>query len=372
MTYFMHVKTFIAVFFLCALISLEASAQFIYRPEKARPLYSRDTVKICIMGDMMMHASQIAKAQTPDGGYNFSPYFMHIEDRIASADIAIANLEFTHAGKPYTGYPAFSAPEQFSRYLAQCGFDVFLCANNHIFDRGSKGAERTLETYRRLHDGYGVEYCGIAADEDDMSRRNPLFITAKGIRCALINITYGTNTGADSLWPDVNYMGEKEDIKAALDSASEADIAIVLPHWGTEYELNHSPEQEHMAGWLVGNGADLIVGAHPHVVQDCGTIDNVQVIYSLGNAVSNMSAKDTQLELMAVIKIARHTDGDVTILPAEFVWLWCSRPGGYCDSYTVLPVEEFISRKDEWKGMWDYDKMMTTYRRVKAITGIEN
>jgi hypothetical protein len=85
-----------------------------------------------------------------------------------------------------------------------------------------------------------------------------------------------------------------------------------------------------------------------------------------------MSAENTQIELMATVRIVRERNGDIRILPIEFTWLWCSRPGGYCDSYTVLPVEEFIGRKHEWKGAWDYEKMMRTYRHVRKTTGINN
>jgi poly-gamma-glutamate synthesis protein (capsule biosynthesis protein) len=365
----MHVKAVIALLVASVLTISEAQkahAQFLYTPQTARELYRSDTLSICILGDMMMHSAQIADAEK----HGYLTYFRHLKDRISSADIAIANMEYTHGGEPYTGYPAFSAPESYSRHLAECGFDIFLCANNHILDKGSKGAERTLHIYRQMREEYGIRYCGAAYDAEDLDSTYPLFVTAKGIRTALINFTYGTNIGSDSHWPRINYMRDTSSIRAALMKSAEADFTLVLPHWGTEYELTHSKQQEETARWLAENGADMIIGAHPHVVQDCQTIDSVPVVYSLGNAVSNMSAPDTQIELMADIRIVRRPNGDIEVLPVDFTWLWCSRPGGYCDSYCVLPVEEFLNRKDEWKGQWDYDKMVTTYERVRKITGI--
>ena len=83
-----------------------------------------------------------------------------------------------------------------------------------------------------------------------------------------------------------------------------------------------------------------------------------------------MSAANTQIGLMAEIKILREDNGDVKVLPIVFTWLWCSRPGGYCDSYCVLPVEEFIGSRDRWKGAWEYDKMISTFERVRKATGI--
>ena len=126
-----------------------------------------DTIRICIMGDMMMHEAQIAAATTKDGSHEFSSYFQFIADDIRNADIAIANMEYTLAGEPYSGYPCFSAPESYAAYLADCGFDVFLAANNHIFDKGSQGAEKTLEIYRTLEKSHNIRFTGLAGDETE-------------------------------------------------------------------------------------------------------------------------------------------------------------------------------------------------------------
>ena len=318
-----------------------------------------------------MHSRQIEDALQSDGTYEFR-YFDIIRDRIESADIAVANMEFTLAGEPYSGYPQFSAPDSFADYLAECGFDVFLTANNHILDRGSSGAMRTLEIYRRLEESHGIRYTGCYTDDEDKSSRNPLLLRHKGYNLALVNLTYGTNLGKTEIWPEINYLGAQK--KAAEMMKNDADITLVFPHWGTEYVLKHSSTQESTALWLAENGADMIIGAHPHVVQDMDTIgpDNIQVAYSLGNAVSNMSAENTQIELMATIRITRDDNGDPLILPIEFTYLWCSRPGGYTDTYMVLPVSGFIGSRDRWIGKWEYDKMMKTYHHVMNETGIKD
>lgn len=364
-------------------------AQEIMMPERwwkplmyVRPIFNHDTLTIRVLGDVMMHTDQIRNADKGGDTYDFSSYFSLIEDKIKDADLAVANMEFTLAGKPYSGYPCFSAPDPFADYLADCGFDIFLAANNHIFDKGAKGTERTLEIYRRLKEERGIIFTGIASDEAELSKNNPLIVSAKGIRLGILNMTYGTNIGAGAHWPKTNYMASVSQISSALSKTEEADVDItmIFPHWGIEYALKHSAKQEETARWLAANGADMIIGAHPHVIQDFQTIETcetgekktVPVAYSLGNAVSNMSARNTQLELMATVRIVRHGNGDIETLPIDFTYLWCSRPGGYNSSYTVIPVEEFIGRRDEWQGKWDYDKMMDTYIYVKGQTGIEN
>lgn len=348
---------------------------------KVRPIFEADTVTVCILGDMMMHENQIRNAGS-DGGYDFSSYFSLIEDEIRKADIAVANMEFTLAGEPYSGYPCFSAPDEFADYLAKCGFDVFLAANNHIFDKGTAGAERTIMKYRELGATNGIRFTGIAADEDEMKANTPLIIRKRGVRLAFVNATYGTNIGLTTHWPRTTRLSAQEVISDALSRAeeSDADIIMAFPHWGTEYVLTHSQEQEKTAAWLAESGADMIIGAHPHVIQDFQVMEvckdgeqkYVPVAYSLGNAVSNMSAQNTQLELMAFVKIVRKTNGDIRVLPVEFTYLWCSRPGGYGDSFTVIPVEEFLDKKDKWKNSHDYDKMASTYAHVARITGIKD
>ena len=316
----------------------------------------------------MMHSAQIENSSK-----GFAEYFIHLEDKIKEADIAVANMEFTLAGKPYSGYPAFSAPDEYATHLAKCGFDIFLCANNHIFDKGSKGADRTLRIYKELKKEYGIEYTGLVADSEELNNNFPLTVIRKGIRLSFINMTYGTNLGQTEQWPKTIYQGERKLIEKAIRKAeAESDLTLALPHWGIEYELTHSTNQFQTANWLIDKGVDAIIGCHPHVVQDTEVINGTPVAYSLGNMVSNMSAVNTQLGLMVTMRVVREENGDIRLLPLELTHLWCSRPGGLTNSYTVIPVEDFIGKRDLWSGPWDYDKMITTYERVRKTHNNEH
>lgn len=366
--------------FLCLSVENSAEGQEVTIPDRwtnaltyAKPIFRQDTLSIRIIGDVMMHSEQIRNARTNGSEYDFSSYFSRIGDKVREADLSIANLEFTLAGEPYTGYPCFSAPDTLATYLAECGFDIFLAANNHIFDKGTKGSDRTVGIYRKLEESHGIRFTGIAGNEEELKHNNPLIIRAKGIRIALLNFTYGTNLGLGSSWPETNYMGERGKISDAIAAAEEndADYIIALPHWGTEYILKHSQEQEDFAVWLSEMGVDFIIGSHPHVIQDYGTVNGVPVAYSLGNAVSNMSVANTQMGLMATIRIVRQGNGDLLTLPLELEYMWCSRPGGYDESYTVLPVAEYMARREEWQNKADYDEMAATYERIRKETGIE-
>lgn len=352
--------------------------------QPVRSVRLEDTLKIKIFGDMMMHSDQISEAKTPEGGYKFDGYFSHIQKFLDDSDLNICNMEFTLAGKPYTGYPAFSAPDEFAEHIADCGFNVFLTANNHICDKQSEGMERTLQRYRELIDTKGIAFTGTASDPEEYDKTSPLFIDIKGMRIGIINATYGTNSLGGKDWPRTNYLGSKGTLKEALTKAEkEADIVMVFPHWGSEYILKHNQTQENQATWLAENGADIIIGSHPHVVQDYSEIKVrtdecvkdvklVPVAYSLGNTVSNMSAINTQLGLMAEVTIIRKLNGRISVLPVEFTYLWCSRPGEYSSSYTVLPVHLMKACKEDWIDRNSYDKMISTYQRVSETTGIKD
>ena len=334
--------------------------------EKAMPLYGApDTVSMFIIGDVMMHSRQM--------DYDWSSFLEDIRGRMQKADVTVANMEFTLAGKPYTGYPAFSAPDGYEKYVRDCGADVFLTANNHILDKGTKGLERTMDIYRRMEDAGEICFTGTSSSPEDEAERYPLMLNVRGIRLAILNFTYGTNIPGGEGWPKVNRM-RKEDIAAALERAKayKADFIIAFPHWGNEYELEHSGRQEEMAEWLADNGADAIVGAHPHVVQDSTDIHGVPVFYSIGNAVSNMSAPNTQLELAVELKFVRDWNGDRSMLKPSVTYLWCSLPGNYTGSYATIAVKDHLGKRSMWINPYDYDKMTTTYRRVKAATGIED
>ena len=348
----------------------------------ARPLRQLpDTATILVMGDVMMHRDQISNAARPDGTYDFSTYLANIKPMIEKADLSIANMEFTLAGRPYTGYPCFSAPDGYEDYVASCGVDVFLTANNHILDKGKNGLERTLSRYSDMESSGIVRHTGVSASEEDDRMRFPLMVAVKGVRVALVNFTYGTNIKGDSDFPKV-HLTDKKEIEAAVRRARRAgaDFVIALPHWGTEYVLNHSSSQEALADWLAGIGCDAVIGAHPHVVQDCGLVSafsdgslkKVPVVYSLGNIVSNMSATNTQVGLIASLRIVTDEDGVKTMLPPRLTFTWCTRPGTLTDSYSTVPVKDFIDKKDLWKRPADHDNMVRSYLRVKSQTGIED
>ena len=303
-----------------------------------------------------MHARQLQ--------FDHSHFLDDLRPLLLGADLSIANAEFTLAGPPYTGYPAFSAPSSYLASIKDAGVDVLLTANNHILDKGSRGLKRTLEQYD--------VFAGSGLDEQQYSRNNPLLLNVKGITLAIVNFTYGTNMGAAEEYPKVSRMVRSEIARQMKRARDLADFILVLPHWGEEYVLKHDDTQQEWAEWLVEQGAGAIIGAHPHVVQDTVHIKSVPVVYSLGNAVSNMSAVNTRLELAAVLKLIKNRGGvEVRLCGPELKFLWCTLPGRKTDNFRTVIVEEQIGKRNDWIDPSDYDNMIQTLHRVKNMTGIE-
>ncbi|MCR5827545.1 MAG: CapA family protein, partial [Bacteroidales bacterium] len=300
-----------------------------------------DTVSVIVIGDVMMHAKQLER--------DHRTFLREVAPALREADFAVANLEFPLGGEPYTGYPVFSTPDYYAWYAGDdCGIDVFLTANNHVFDRGAQGLKRTLDVYEQIHDSLGVMQTGAARDRRELEETYPLMLSRRGVKIALVNFTYGSNSGADAEWPRVNYM-RKEEVGAAIRSAREqgADFVVALPHWGVEYQLRHDATQDSWARWMVGQGVDVIVGSHPHVVQDTTHVQGVPVIYSLGNAISNMSIVNSRLGLAAVLRFVHDPlSGEKRMLEPELRFLWCTLPERLLpDSYATVFVKEWASRR---------------------------
>ena len=267
-----------------------------------------DTLRLLFVGDLMQHQGQIDAARTARG-YDYSACFAYVKEVISQADFAVANLEVTLGGKPYRGYPAFSAPDEYLTAIHDAGFNVLLTANNHCLDRGRKGLERTL----RLIDSLHIPAAGTYTDIEDRRTRYPLLLEKKGFRIALLNYTYGTN-GIPVPSPAVVNLIDTTVIAQDIEKARQLhpDVLLACMHWGVEYQSLPGKEQQKLAQWLFAKGVDHIIGAHPHVVQpievhtDSLTRQKRLVAYSLGNFISNMSARRTDGGLMLQMEFVKN------------------------------------------------------------------
>lgn len=290
---------------------------------------SADTLQLLFVGDLMQHQGQINAAYTAKGGkgYDYSSYFEYVKEEIGRADFAIANLEVTLGGKPYKGYPAFSAPDEYLTAIHEAGFNVLVTANNHSLDRRQKGLERTI----RLIDSLNIPHAGTYVNAEERAKKYPLILEKNGIRIALLNYTYGTNGIPVTLPNIVNYI-DTTIIAKDIDTCKtlHPDVIIACMHWGEEYQSLPNNQQKFLADWMLQKGVNHIIGSHPHVVQpievreDSLTNERNLVVYSLGNYISNMSARRTDGGLMVKMELVK--DSITRLNNCEYSLVWTARP----------------------------------------------
>jgi poly-gamma-glutamate capsule biosynthesis protein CapA/YwtB (metallophosphatase superfamily) len=309
----------------------------------------RDTSRLSLVfaGDLMGHDEQITGAWDPSQKtYHYEPTFRYVRSFVEQADIAICNLEVTLAGPPYKGYPQFSSPDELAKAARDAGFDVFIQANNHALDRGPSGFKRTLQVLDSLH----IIHAGTYADPQSSYRNHPLIIEKNDIRIALLNYTYGTN-GITIVKPYIINRIDTLQIRSDLEKARQAgpDFIIVTIHWGNEYERFENSTQQKLADFIFRNGANAIIGSHPHVVQPirsfpgADSADERMVVYSLGNFVSNQRAQYKDGGILAELRLIKATGKtgieQFTILPT---WVYRDDLPGKSTFY-VVPVSLYES-----------------------------
>jgi poly-gamma-glutamate synthesis protein (capsule biosynthesis protein) len=307
------------------------------------------TLTLAFAGDIMNHKPQIDAAWDDSlKGFDFSPNFQYVAPIIRQADIAIANLETTFGGTPYTGYPQFSAPDTLAYFLKNAGFDVLVTANNHAADRSGKGIRGTIEGL----DKAGLQHTGTFLDTQQRKKEYPLLLEKNGIRLALLNYTYGTN-GLPVPKPYIVNKIDTTVIAADIHKARKklkAEAVIVVFHWGIEYQRQPNAEQKKIAGFTLRSGADVVIGSHPHVIQpaiwETYSRDSSKkhlVVYSLGNFISNQRDRyrDAGEIVFIPLQFNTHTR-QLTVDSPSYVPTWVYiKPEP--KAYYILPSAQFVN-----------------------------
>lgn len=287
-------------------------------------------INLMMVGDNLMHMGIINTGKQEDGSYDFSILYESMAPFMDEAEIKIINQETILGGNGlgFSGYPKFNSPTEVGDAIADAGFNVVLHASNHAADQGIKGINNCEQFWETEHPE--VLMTGIHENEEELNDI-PL-LTIDGITFAILNYTYGPNmeTIPASIMGHLNILCNYnanglldfttlnpqvvEDIKLA---EQMADIVIVCPHWGTEYQTTESTYQRQFALEMVEAGADLIIGTHPHVVQPVEWItsengNRALCYYSLGNYLSTQKDPISMLEGMAWVTF-HVTEEDVYI-----------------------------------------------------------
>jgi poly-gamma-glutamate capsule biosynthesis protein CapA/YwtB (metallophosphatase superfamily) len=340
------------------------------------PSKKKESISLIFVGDIMGHSPQFQAAfDITANTYNYDICFQRVKPYVEKANFAIANLEAPIAGKPYSGFPNFSSPDELLDAIKKTGFDILLTANNHILDRGQVGLERTIQQIEKR----GLYHLGSYINNAQRDSIYPLILDSNGFKLAFLNCTYGTN-GIRALQPTViNYIDTLQ-IIADIDKANKlgADVKIMTIHWGNENELQANKVQRNLAKFLVNHGINLIVGSHPHVIQNAEILKDkygrqVPVFYSLGNFISNQRESNNKGGLMLRVDIDKSSKRitNVSYLP---VYVYRGKLNGSFQFHLIPTIDfekkssTFALNKEDSISLMDFDnKTRDRLSNIKLI-----
>jgi poly-gamma-glutamate synthesis protein (capsule biosynthesis protein) len=304
-------------------------------------------LRLLFVGDIMAHKEQLESARKAGGEWDFSPQFRRVKPLFGSkaklkerSVLVTGNLETVFAGKKrgFAGYPSFNTPDALADALADLGVDVLTLANNHILDRGPSGAKRTTEVLDRA----GILWTGISAGPMEKTEKDEtggvLTAESAGMRVAFVNYSYGSNRPPKSGDVSLNTISDT----AVTDGLARArlsspDIVVACFHWGNEYQSAPTKRQRALAALAAGEGADLVIGTHPHVLQPVevlvsGGKSAVGVTaYSLGNFISYQRTPPRERSVILAVdaeKNAGDSKARVTRVSVAPIWVSARRADG--------------------------------------------
>lgn len=324
---------------------------------KDKPAQSR----LVAVGDNLLHNTISFDAETSGGGYDFSPIYEFIKPIITSADIGFINQEVPLGGADMGigKYPNLNAPQEAADALVDAGFNVINEASNHALDMGEAGLMKTLAGWRERN------IAVIGAFETEQASQTDCILEKSGIKYGFLGYTYGTNgypIPQDKPW--LISLIDRDKIKADIERLRpKCEYLVVSVHWGTEYQTTSSAEQQELAQFIADCGADLIIGHHPHVIQEAQVLTGASgnttfCAYSLGNFIASQQKKNTLLGGMLGVTVSRESDGKITTQQAGILPIMTHFEGGG-KNYRVIPLEDYAQEMIAKNAVKKYDSPIT-------------
>ena len=204
--------------------------------------------------------------------------FYNIKDVFQNYDILFGNLETVLSNRGVQvpkRVPLQTNPDKIV-YLKNTGFDIINLATNHIMDYGETGLLDTMSILKRND----IKFIGAGANIKDALK--PVIFERNELKIGFLGFTSVGNIAKEES-SGCAPLNKELIIKCISELRKKVDILVVSLHWGIEYVFYPSPEQQKLARTLIDNGADLIIGHHPHVIQGIEKYNDKLIIYSLGN-----------------------------------------------------------------------------------------
>ena len=355
-------------------------------PAPTEPVDPETVITLIAGGDINITDKVVASGQTA-GGYHYGDNFLDIAAIFAGADASIVNLEGNLVGAPY-GSATASAPQQLMQALSAAGVDFVQTANSHAVTNGISGLRGTLDGIRQA----GMTPIGTFANQEEYDASQGFtIVNIRGIRVALVAFTKGMNglglpsgnehcvnllyTDYASTYQTIDTAGITATLQAVADQ--QPDITIALLHWGSEYNSIISSRQETIAGLMIDNGVDAIIGTHSHYVQEIVyDRENSRVIaYSLGDLYGNAEKTGTNYSIVLELEITRdNVTGQTRITGCDYIPVYTLTPERDGEDMRVVRILEQIAMYENNHvskvGEKAYQNMKSALEKIHSKTGL--
>lgn len=275
----------------------------------AKDAVSPEQVTITFAGDILFDENYAVMAGVAQNGGDIANGISpDLISEMKSADVMMLNNEFPYSdrGEPLEDKQfTFRAKTSAVSYLNDLGVDIVSLANNHAYDYGENAF---LDTMATLEDA-GIVYVGAGRNLNEA--RRPVYYIINNVKIAIVSATQierldnPDTKGATDSSPGVFRCWNGDNLLETVRDAKEnSDFVIAYLHWGTENVEDIDWAQEKQAAEVAEAGADIIIGDHPHCLQQISVVEGVPVIYSLGNFWFNSKPLDT-----GMVKVTLNENG---------------------------------------------------------------
>jgi poly-gamma-glutamate capsule biosynthesis protein CapA/YwtB (metallophosphatase superfamily) len=258
--------------------------------------HAENIIHITAVGDIMLGGT--SEPVLEKYGYDYP--FEKTRHLFSSSDIVIGNLEgpLTHSETPYSTEKEYlfkTPPQQVAPALKKAGFNVINLANNHIMDFGKQGLIDTIDSLK----SNDIRYVG--AGMNIQQARKATIINSGKYKIGFLSYSL---TFPESFWATENNpgsaFGHEHQIRTDVrELTKNADIIVVSFHWGREKTTQLRPYQPLLAHAAIDEGADMIIGHHPHVLQAIEQYKQGVIFYSLGNYTFGSYSRSADYSLVA-------------------------------------------------------------------------
>lgn len=284
-------------------------------------------LRLLATGDFIAHDSLNLQAKKPDGSYDYLQFMNDFVPFFSTADIRFCNQATVSGGEPYgiSGYPVFNAPAQFAKDMGKVGCNLINTASNHSFDKGQAAIDSTLKTW----DGV-PNILAIAGENRSSQEQNTIkYFTIKDVKCAFLAYTTYSNSAPSNGYGVNMYSRGFASSQIARVKQAGAQIIIVSMRWGTEYSPTVNAQQLSESQFLADQGASVILGHGPHVLQTVKKLkgaggNDSYVWYSLGNFINTQEPPETLFNGLAIMDFDIKTKQitAVSYLPIYMHYAW--------------------------------------------------